>query len=265
LPSLERQMSGITTVIALIILLVAASGVAARDMRITEILAHDPYLESLVRMRDDYRKLATVEVGFSEEEVDAWTAAIDKAFESDTLEADYRAALERQLPDPVLSATHDYFTSDLRVERDRITKQLLALDINDPTIREGIKAEIEASPRAVSRRAEHLFYEYRSHEAARAVIEALFKAMIIAADPVVGRDNARAWVAEYRDAGMVETYEQSTYLILSATFARYPEASRQAFIDAVSTDEIIAYERAAAFAFERVFTRAVERIKVHYP
>lgn len=261
----QRQFVGFTAVIALLIVLVAGSSVAARDMRITEILTHDPYFESLDRMRDDYRKIVGVDVGFSEEEVDAWTAAIDKAFEPDTLKADYAEALEQQLTDPVLSAVFDYFTSDLRAERDRITKELLALDINAPLIREGIEAEIQASPRAVSRQAEHLFYEYRSDEAARAVMEALFKAMVIAADPVVGPENARAWVADFRNAGMVDIYEESTNLVFSATFARYPEASREAFIEAVSTDEIIAYERGAAKAFEQSLSRAVERIKAHYP
>lgn len=261
----QRKIVGITAVIALIILLLAASGAAARDMRFTKIMAHDPYLESILRMRDDFRKIVSVEVGFSEEQVDAWSAAIDKAFEPDLLKADFKMALERGIPDPILSVVYDYFTSDLRIERDRITKDLLELDINDPAVRESIKAEIDATRRAVSATAEHLFYEYRSHEAANALIEALFDAMIIAADPVVGRDNARAWVAEYRNDGLLETYEHSTYLIMLATFVRYPEDGRDAFIEAVSTDEIIAYERAAATALQRTLTRAVERIKVHYP
>lgn len=246
-------------------LIVAASAVAARDTKITEILEHDPYLESLDRMRDDFRKIVGVDFGFSEEDTDAWSAAIDKAFDPDTLRADYSAALDQQLTDPVLSSAYDYFTSDLRVERDRVTRQLLDLDINDATVRAGIKAEIEATPRVVSRQAEHLFYEYRSHEAARSVIELYFKAMIIASEPAVGGEEARAWVAALRHAQMVDIFEESTFLVFSATFSRYPEKSREAFIELVSSQHMIEYERGAHKAFEQAFTKAVERIKEYYP
>jgi hypothetical protein len=43
----HKMVHGVTAAIALAILTIAVSAVAARDMRIDEILAHDPYLESL--------------------------------------------------------------------------------------------------------------------------------------------------------------------------------------------------------------------------
>lgn len=136
---------------------VLASG---NDQRISDLLAHDSFLESLDRMRHDFLQIATEDIGFPGTMVAEWRDAVNDAFNEPDLRRDYLDALEEGLTEPIIVAVTDFNASDLRAIRDRITGKLLATEIDHPALEARIRDNLEDLPGGSMRGAEDLFAQY---------------------------------------------------------------------------------------------------------
>src|SRR5690606_19439012 len=79
-------------------------------------------------------------------------------------------------------------------------------EIDHPALEARIRDNLEDLPGGSMRGAEDLFAQYGAPDVSTALVEGYLRAMIIAAEPLVGSKNAKAWVVEYEDAGFEDAW-----------------------------------------------------------
>lgn len=241
------------------ILLVPAAAVRA-DQRIVTIVAQDSNIEALARMKDDFHQIMTSEFGFPPDAIKAWRSAVDEAFDAEAITGDYTAALSAELSPAVVEVVIDFNTSDFRRQRDRISEDLLSIDLDDPQERASLEQEVAALSTDVAGAAVNLFEQYRVPDSSNTLVEGYLRAMYLAAAPYAGAESAQSWVDQAREAKFADVYVENTFLIFAATLGRYPVDARDAYIEAISRPDYIIYERQASIAFEHAYNAAVERL-----
>jgi hypothetical protein len=243
-------------------MLLAPGLAAAADERVARILKHDGNVAAFDRLREDFLPITTTEFGFTPEAVEFWRSAVNQAFDADILQQEYTELLTKSLPLEAIDTILDFNDSDLRQHRDRISDQLLAMQLDDPEQRAALQAEVASLPAELVDTAMGLFEQYGTPDVAEALVEGYLQAMYLAAEPYVGADNANAWMEEHRQIGLSETYGENTFLIFAAILGQFPPHSRGAYIAAISTPEYIAYEQAAALAMKTTYNAAIERLQL---
>ena len=242
-------------------LLLPGLAVAAEE-RIARILEDDGNVAAIDRLREDFFPITTTEFGFTHEAVEAWRNAVNHAFDAHILQQEYTKLLAKHLPPEAIDTILEFNDSDLRQHRDRISDELLAMQLDDPKQRTALQAEVASLPAELVDTAMRLFEQYGTPHVAEALVEGYLQAMYLAAEPYVGAENATAWMEEHRQLGLSETYGENTFLIFAAILGRFPPEVRDAYIAAVSAPEYIAYEQAAATAMKTTYNVAIERLQL---
>ncbi|MCL4068165.1 hypothetical protein M3484_16460 [Pseudomonas sp. GX19020] len=234
---------------------------AAQDPGLRDLSVKAKEFEALSSVGESLKVVLRPEIGFPEEYVGYWDTAIDQAFAPDLLEADYLAALEPVLSSESKLAMAEFLDSDIGKEIAAIGSAADEEGDEAARVARG-KAYLEAA--SPERKAQFDRLKASQGDANRAdlIMDVYFRAMVIAATPIIGAEDARAWELS---AGDLRTgYVEDSYLAAVAGASQLSEEHFAALIEAAETPEIKAYAEHSNMAFGKALHAAADRLEITY-
>ena len=240
-------------------ILMSPSAMAVEDTT-RELAKNLQARENLIALGEQIKALVTPESGFPKDRIARWSRAVDVAFAPELLEADFLAALDDRLSVEVKNAALAFDRSPLGQE-----SYELAAASNSPdeggAIADG-KAYVESASAKENALFVELFEAQSGPARAKRALDIYFRAMTIAAEPIVGKQGAEQWVASVQDlrAGYVENYFNVTVGI----YSKLQGDKLAELVEALSTPEMLAYGKLSTAAMGEAMDAAVERLEKAY-
>jgi hypothetical protein len=233
----------------------------ARDDTIDRLTEHLRALEVLSAFGEDLKDVVTTDIGFSKVQVTQWSTAVETAFDPELVKADFHAALDSRLSEPVRQATLAYQTSPLGgevVERVATASR----DSDAPHLLAEAKANFEQA--SDTRRALHKAqFEAQSGAAqSSGAIDGYFRAMMIAAAPILGSDRAEEWVASAQY--LREEYAETHFLSSVSIYSQMPEERHEQLVEILTTPEITEFYNLSTVALAETIDMAIDRLEIAY-
>lgn len=241
-------------------LLISTAAFAQNDTT-SQLTKHLRAVEVLASYGENLKDLISTDIGFSEAQVARWTSAVDVAFDRDTLEAEFFVALDSRITEPVRQAALEHQATPLGQEvLERVANW--PGDMEAAELLEQAKAGLEqASP---ERRA--LYDAQFEAESGLAqmnnVLDGYFRAMKIAASPVLGEEAAEEWVASAQF--LREAYAENHFLSSVSIYSQMPEERHEELVDILTTPEITAFYSLGTEAIEETMHAAIDRLEAAY-
>lgn len=238
---------------------------AASDESISALLEHDTGVARLSELGSSLREIMRPEIGFPEDYIGAWQAAVDEAFAVDLLEADYVEALEQYTTDDARQAAVTFTGSDLAAT-------IRALDVQkEPEAEIAFEEEIEAAKKIVSSASTEqnalfveLFELQRGPETANAIMDAYYHMMKTAADPIVGAQAADEWVTGFGST-LRDAYVEGYFLTTSAQLIDLDLTQLEELTKKMAEPALVAYADQSTLAFSDALQKAADRLALAYP
>jgi hypothetical protein len=238
------------------------SGMAmARDDTISHLTEHLRAVEALSAFGENLKVVVTTDMRFSKTQVAQWSTAVETAFDPDLLKADFHAALDSRLSEPVRQAALAYQTSPLgREVVERVANALRNADA--PHLLDEAKAYIEQA--SDKRRALHeAQFEAESGAAQSSdVLDGYFRAMAIAATPILGSDGAEEWVASAQY--LRKEYGENHFLSAVSVYSQMPEKRHEELVVILTTPEITEFYSVSTEALAETMETAIDRLEIAY-
>jgi hypothetical protein len=218
-------------------------------------------VDNLTMLGGQFRAAIDTDLGFPPEHVDQWQKSVDTAFARDRLEADFHAALETALSEQAREAALAY-------DRSQLGRDVLALVSTSGPLKEDpdhiakTQNYLDTAPAEDKALLAELFAVQGGPDQTDAVMGQYFRAMIIAAEPVIGAEAAAQWIAGAD--GLRETYAAEHFLAHAAVFRLMPRAQLQELVAVLETPAMADYAAQTNAAFEEALQLAVERLDVGY-
>lgn len=241
--------------------LMMSTSAFAQDETTRQLTEHLLAVEALSTFGENLKELISTDIGFSEAQVTQWSSAVDVAFDRDTLEAEFFAALDSRLSDPVRQAALDYQTSPLGVEVfERVNSAPSNADA--PHLVDEAKTYLEEA--SDERRALHeAHFEAESGSAQySASLEGYFRAMKIAAAPILGEAAAEQWVTDAQY--LREVYAENSFLTSVSIYSQMPEERHEELVAHVTTPEVTAFYSLSTEALAETINAALDRVEAAY-
>jgi hypothetical protein len=241
---------------------IASPAIAIDDT--TRVLARNQHaVEQLTNLGDQLKAVLTPEIGFPDAALEHWYAAVDAAFSPDLLEADVLKELEAQLDDETRDAALAFDASPLGQH----ARELIAASLGNTDDKEIKRLStgrnyLETASTEQNGLFVDLFETQLGPRRAGAAMDAYFRAMKTAAEPVIGAPAADQWIAgaTHLRTGYIENY----FLLMVSTFSQLPEDRLQELVNAVGTPKMVSYAEQSTTAFIEVLNAAVDRLVVDY-
>lgn len=235
--------------------------VLAQDEAMTTLVGNLRIVETMSTLAEQLKDVLTPEIGFPEDYVEHWAAAVDHAFDPEVVLVDFTIALDAVLTDDARDAA-------LAFDADDLARRVYELDMNleplkdEPEFFDAMREKLEAGSEAENKLMVDLFEGLDGPTRANAIMDLYFRAMVTAATPVVGLDAAEGWVdaSQHLRAGYVEDYFFTTV----AVYSQLPEEDLETLAQALSTPELIAYTEQSSLAFAELLDATAERLDEAY-
>lgn len=227
----------------------------------SQMTEHLRAVKALSTSGENLTELISTDIGFSEAQVTQWSRAVDVAFDRDTLEAEFFLALDSRLSEAVRQAALDYQTSPLGIEvLERVTSA--PSNAAAPHLLGEAKTYLEEV--SDKRRALHeAHFEAESGSAQHnASLEGYFRAMKIAASPILGEAAAEQWVADAQY--LREDYAENGFLTSVSIYSQMPEERHEELVALLTTPEITAFYSLSTEALAETMTAALDRVETAY-
>lgn len=233
----------------------------AQDDSIGRLTEHLRAVGALSAFGENLKVVVTPDMGFSKTQVIQWSTAVETAFDPDLLKADFHAALDSRLSEPVRQAALAYQTSPLgREVFERVANALRNADA--PDLLGEAKVYIEQA--SDKRRALHEA-QFEAESGAAQSIDALdgyFRAMTIAAVPILGSDGAEEWVASAQY--LREEYAENHFLSSVSVYSQMPEERHEELVAILTTPEITEFYTLSTEALAETMETAIDRLETAY-
>ena len=218
-------------------------------------------VESMEALGADLKAVLRPDIGFPEENVAPWQAAVDAAFARELLEADFLAALEERLTDEGRDAALEFNESTLGEEVRVLVEESQGVELDDE-----LRAETEAFLESVSDEHEALFTDLfdaqTSVRRSDLAMDLYFRAMKIAAEPVIGAEAADAWIDGAQD--MRDIYTHNYFLTSVATYRPLSEEKLREFVEAIGSPGMFAFSEQSTAALGVALEAASDRLQDAY-
>ena len=241
--------------------LLMSSAAFAQDETTRQLAEYLRAVEALSAFGDDVKVVVSTDLGFSDAQVAQWASAVEVAFERDLLEAEFIAALESRLSEPVRQAAVEYHTSPLGEEV--VERVANAPDIEEaPDFLDEAKADLAAMPDDRRALLETQFKLESATAQNDAVMTSYFRAMQVAATPVIGADAAEQWVtsAQY----LRDEFNESHFLTYVSVYSQLPDERHEELVAILSTPEMIEFYTQSVEAYAETLHAAVDRVEAAY-
>lgn len=241
--------------------LLVSGAALAQDDTTTRLTEHLRALEALDAFGENLKVLVTTDMGFSTTQVTQWTTAVEMAFDPDLLEEEFHAALDSRLSEPVRQAALAYQSSPLGQEVvERVANAPRNADA--PQLLGEAKTYIEQA--SDKRRALHEAQFKAESGAAQSsdVLDGYFRAMTIAAGPILGSDGAEAWVASAQY--LRDEYDENHFLSSVSVYSQMPEERHEELVAILTTPEITTFYRLSTEALGETMETAMDRLEIAY-
>lgn len=253
---------------ALIATAIAAAGllavpVTAADVTTRFLAENQRAVEQLVTLGDQLKAVLTPDIGFPDENLEHWYAAVDAAFLPELLEADVLTTLKDRLDDASRDAAIAFYRSPLGQEMGELTSAFLGMTAEGEAERvTAAKNYLERSSLEHSGLLVQLFETQLGPRYSGDVMDVYFRAMKIAAEPVVGAAAASEWMdsAAYLKDGYVE----NSFLLMVSTFIQLPPDRLKELADSLGTPGMRSYAAQSTTAFIVALNGAVDRLEIEY-
>ena len=227
------------------------SGELARNLRA---------LENLTALGEQIKALVTPEFGFTDDTIRHWTSAVDAAFAPQLLEADFLAALDDRLSDEVRNAALAFYRSPIGQESYELVAASHPLT-EGSAIAHG-KAYVETASAEENALFVDLFEAQSGPARANHAVDIYFRAMEIAAEPIIGKAGAEQWVASVQGlrAGYVENY----FSVTVGIYSNLQGDKLAELVEALGTPDMLAYGKLSTAALDEAMHAAVDRLETAY-
>ena len=245
--------------------LLSAPATLAVEDSTAALLEFDTGVSRLNELGSTLRALLRPEIGFPEEYVGAWQSAVDEAFASDLLEADYIEALEQYTTEDARQAALAFMDTELANEIEAPNEDA------EPDADIPFEQEIEAAQQVVDGASAEqnalfvqLFELQHGPETANAVMDAYYQMMKTAADPIVGPEAADEWVSGFGST-LRDAYVEGYFLVTAAKLIDLDVPVLERLTEAMAQPGLVAYADQSTQAFSAALNKAADRLALAYP
>lgn len=240
-------------------ILISSSAMAVEDTT-RELVRSLRALENLTAVGEQIKALVTPEFGFTDDNIRRWSSAVDVAFAPELLEADFLAALDDRLSDGVRNAALAFYRSPIGRESYELVGASHPLEEGSAIA--GGKAYLETASAEENALFVELFEVQSGPARANHAVDIYFRAMAIAAEPIIGRDGAEQWVASVQDlrAGYVENY----FSVTVGIYSNLQGDKLAELVEALGAADMLAYGKLATAALGEAMHAAVDRLETAY-
>lgn len=255
----ERNFVGATISAAILIVTPAISIAEPLRNLARERLA----VEQLSTMGEQLKEVLTAEIGFPEKFATHWYAAVDTAFARDLLQRDVLRETDAHFDVETRRATLTFDATPLG----RRSSELL-LAAAGISRAEGLVKLAEARKYVETASVEQnklfvdLFEAQLGPRVANEVMDVYFRAMKIAAEPVIGADAADQWVASADP--LRKGYVDSYFLSAVSIYSQLPQDELRKLVDALGTAEMVSGAEKSAAVFNGALNAAIDRLEGDY-
>ncbi len=233
----------------------------AQDDTIDRLSEHLRASEALSGFGEGLKILVTTDLGFSQAQVAHWSAAVETAFDPDLLTADFHAALDSRLSEPVRQVALAYHTSPLgREVVERVANAPLNADA--PHLLNQAKTYFEQASDARKALHEAQFDAESGAAQSSVTLDGYFRAMLIAGTPILGSDGAEEWVASAQY--LREEYAENHFLSSVSIYSQMSEGRHEELTSILTTPEMTAFYSLATDAFAQAMETAIDRLEIAY-
>ncbi len=228
----------------------------------THLLAQNQRIaDKMSAFGDELKAGLTAEMGFPSNYVEHWHTAVDAALDPTLVEADFLAALEAGLSEKTREAALAFEGSTRGQQAYELMARSEPLKDDPQYLKQAQQYLKTASPEQNARLVD-LFEFQQGPLRARQVVDVYFRAVKMAAEPVIGADAAEQWVGAAE--GKSDGYVEDIFLDTVATFRQLPEDQLQELVDAIGTPEMLEYAQVSASAFGQTLIAALDRLEKAY-
>lgn len=245
---------------AILTMMLLSPAAMANENVTAELTRNLRAVESLSALGEQLKGLVLADFGFSQDDIRYWSDAVDDAFDRELLDADFREALEERLPEAVAEAALTFDQSPLGQKAYELVAKSHPLD-EEGAISGGQNfvenASNEAQALVVS-----IFEAQAGPARANLTVDIYYRAMAIAAEPVIGESGASEWVAsaQYLRDGYVESY----FSVVAGIFGELENDDLAELASSLGTPEMIAYGELSTDAMGAAMYAAVDRLETSY-
>lgn len=241
-------------------MLLASTPAIANENATAELTQNLRAVESLSALGEQLKGLVLAEFGFSEDDIRYWSDAVDEAFEPALLEADFTEALDERLPEAITEAALAFDQSPLGQRAFELVAK--AHPLAEEAAITGGQAFLEQASKEDLGLVVRIFEAQAGPERANLTMDIYYRAMAIAAEPVIGADGAEQWVASAQDLrdGYVENY----FSVSAGIFGTLEHDDLAELASALGTAEMIAYGELSTEAMGETMHAAIDRLEVTY-
>lgn len=218
-------------------------------------------VESMEALGEDLKAVLRPDIGFPEDHVAPWKAAVDSAFERELLEADFLAALEARLTDEAREAALEFNESALGNEVRVLVEEFQGVELDDE-LRAKTEAFLEAASEEHAALLTDLFDAQASVRRSDLAMDLYFRAMKTAAEPVIGAEAADAWIDSAQD--MRDIYTRDYFLTTVVTYRPLSEDKLREFFEAVGSPGMFAFAEQSTAALGEALEAASDRLQDAY-
>lgn len=218
-------------------------------------------LKGVARSGEDLKSIITTDLGFTTAQVARWRDAVDTAFATDLLEADFRDALESGTSPEGRQAALAYAQSGLAVAAGEHIETRFAQE-NPEVLVEAEQRFVERTSASENARLVKIFTAQRGPERDNLDMDVYFRAMAVAAKPVIGAEAAQEWVksAQYLRDEQIER----NVLARVAAYSELTDAQLAVAAEKLSEPIIAEFSAQLVTAFSVTMHAAMDRPETEY-
>lgn len=256
---LKRLWFCAIVVIAAAVAVSASAFASNRSGNTVDVAGHN--IDMLVSLGGQLKKVISDDTGFPRTYLKPWNKAVDLAFDRQLLEADLRKASSKFLSDEARQAALTFASSPLGQKLAELSLSSSAHQPGSAALADA-RAFVESASAPENARFVDLFEKQFLGKRAHATMDMYYRAMRVAAVPVVGAEVANEWVvsAQALRAGYVEDY----FLGAVRVYRQFSNLEIRDLVRTYATAEMTEYTRWETQIVSEVMQSAVERLEAAY-
>lgn len=220
-------------------------------------------VEQLSTMGEHLKAVLTPEIGFPEIFLGHWYAAVDTAFARNLLERDVLRETDAHFDVETREATLTFDATPLGRQSNELLFAAAGISPAEGLARlAAARRYVETASAEQNKLFVDLFEAQLGPRLANAVMDVYFRAMKIAAEPVVGADAADQWVASADP--LRKDYVDSYFMSAVSIYSELPQDQLRELVDTLGTAEMVSHAEKSAAVFTGALNAAIDRVEVDY-
>ncbi|WEJ34101.1 hypothetical protein [Devosia sp. SD17-2] len=241
-------------------MLLMSSSAMANENSTAELTRNLRAVESLSALGEQLKGLVLAEFGFSADDIRYWSDAVDDAFDPALLEADFTEALDERLPEAIAEAALTFDQSPLGQRAYELVAKSHPLE--EEAAIAGGRDYLENAPEDGLALVTGIYESQFGSARANLTMDIYYRAMAIAAEPVIGEAGAEEWVASAQY--LRDVYVENYFSVTAGIFGALENDELTELAAALDTPEMIAYGELSTEVMGETMHAAIDRLEVTY-